>query len=65
MISSIYIDYEILEEEKAKKIMELAKKNGWNVYVRYYCQLEAEYRYDTVENINKLIEKLSPITNRG
>lgn len=65
MISSIYIDYEILEEEKTKKIMELAKKNGWNVYVRYYCQLEAEYRYDTVENINKLIEKLSPITNRG
>lgn len=65
MISSIYIDYSVLEDDKSKKIIKLAEANGWNVYVRYFCQLEAEYRYETIEDTNKLIEKISTITNRG
>ena len=57
IVSAIYIDYSILEEEKAKRIIELARLNGWQVFVRYFVDYEVEYRYDTIENINKLIDK--------
>lgn len=57
IVSAIYIDYSVLEEEKAKRIIELAKLNDWKIYVRYFIDFEAEYRYDTIENINKLIAK--------
>ncbi len=59
VVSAIYIDYSILEEEKTKRIIELAQKNGWSIYIRYFSEFEAEYRYDTIENINKLIEKMN------
>ena len=57
IVSAIYIDYSVLEEEKAKRIIELAKLNDWKIYVRYFIDFEAEYRYDTIENTNKLIAK--------
>ena len=57
LVSAIYIDYSVLEEEKTKRIIELAKLNDWKVFVRYFIDFEAEYRYDTIENTNKLIEK--------
>ncbi len=59
IVSAIYIDNSILEEEKTKSIIALAEKNGWDVYVRYFDEYEVEYRYDTIENINKLIEKMN------
>ena len=31
--------------------------NDWKTYVRYFVDFEAEYRYDTIENTNKLISK--------
>lgn len=57
IINAIYIDYSILQEEKTKRIIEIAKQNNWKVFVRYFVDFEAEYRYDTVENIEKLIAK--------
>ena len=61
IVSAIYLDYSILKEEKAKQIIELAEVNKWKVYVRYCSDYEAEYRYDTIENINKLISDLKQI----
>ena len=61
IVSAIYLDYSILKEEKAKQIIELAEDNKWKVYVRYFSDYEAEYRYDTIENINKLISDLKQI----
>ena len=62
IVSAIYLDYSILQEEKAKRIIKLAETNGWKIYVRYFCEYEAEYRYDTIENINKLISDLNQIS---
>lgn len=58
MISAIYLDYSILNEERTQRIIQLAKENGWGVYVRYYSQLEAEYRYDTLERTQELIKEI-------
>ena len=57
IVSAIYIDYSILNEEKTKRIIEIARQNKWNIYVRYFNQLDAEYKYDTIENINDLIAR--------
>lgn len=51
IVSAIYIDYSILQEDKTKRIIELAKLNGWQVFVRYFNRLESEYRYDTMDTI--------------
>lgn len=58
MISAIYLDYSILNEERTQRIIQLAKENGWGVYVRYFSQLEAEYRYDTLERTQELIKEI-------
>ena len=55
IISAIYLDYSILRKQKASRIIKLAKENGWNVYVRYFDFYKAEYCYDTINNIKKLI----------
>ena len=60
-MSAIYLDYSILQEEKTKRIIELAEENKWKVFVRYFSEYQAEYRYDTIENINKLINSLNQI----
>lgn len=65
MISAIYIDFSVSETDKAKKIIEIAKNNGWQIYIRYFCRFEAEYRYDTIENTNIFLDKTKFITNRG
>lgn len=57
IVSAIYLDYSILEDEKTKRIIEIAQRNNWGVYVRFFDEFDAEYRYDTIENINKLIDK--------
>lgn len=62
IVSAIYLDYSILQEEKAKQIIKLAEENKWKVFVRYFSEYEAEYSYDTIENINKLINDLKQIT---
>ena len=54
IVSAIYIDYSILKKGKTRRIIKLAKENGWNVYVRYFDSYRAEYCYDTIKNINKL-----------
>ena len=61
IISAIYIDYSVLQEDKAKRIIKLANRNGWKIFVRYFSRLEAEYRYDTIENINAYNEKIAQI----
>lgn len=61
IVSSIYIDYSILRRKKTKQIIELAKQNEWNVYVRYFSQLDVEYRYDTIKNINAYNKKVKQI----
>lgn len=61
IVSAIYLDYSILKEEKAKQIIKLAEENKWKLYVRYFSDYEAEYRYDTIENINKLVSGLKQI----
>lgn len=58
MISAIYIDYSVLKKRRTRRIIQLAKENGWSIYVRYYSQLEAEYRYDTLERTQELIKKI-------
>lgn len=61
IVSAIYIDYSILQEEKAKQIIKLAEENKWKLYVRYFSDYEAEYRYDTIENISKLVKATNDI----
>ena len=61
IVSAIYLDYSILKEEKTKQIIKLAEENNWKLYVRYFSEYEAEYRYDTIENINKLINSLKQV----
>ena len=55
IISAIYIDYSILGKRKAREIIRIAKENGWNMVVRYFDELNGEYRYDTIKNIEALI----------
>ena len=55
IISAIYIDYSILNKRKTRRIIKLAKENDWNVYVRYFDSYKAEYCYDTIKNIKKII----------
>lgn len=55
-ISAIYLDYSILRKQKARRIIKLAKENGWNIYVRYFDPYKAEYCYDTIKNIKPLIK---------
>lgn len=54
IISAIYIDYSVLDDERAKHIVALAGQNGWKIYVRYFNQLENEYCYETIEKVKKL-----------
>lgn len=54
MVSAIYIDYSVLTKRKTKQIIQLAKENGWGVYVRYFDPIRASYIYDTIPNINKI-----------
>ena len=65
MISAIYIDFSVSETDKTKKIIEIAKNNGWQIFIRYFSRFEAEYRYDTIENTNKFLDKTKFITDRG
>lgn len=59
IISAIYIDYSILQKKKTKQIIKYAKENNWNVYVRYFDDLNVEYRYETIEKTRKLIKEYS------
>ena len=61
IVSAIYIDYSVLQDYKAKRIIELANINGWQILVRYFSRLESEYRYDTSENINKYTERVKQL----
>lgn len=54
IVSAIYIDYSILTRRKTKQIIQLAKENGWGVYVRYFDPIQVCYVYDTIPNINKI-----------
>ena len=61
IVSAIYIDYSVLREEKTKRIIELANKNGWAIFVRYFSRLETEYCYDTIGNIKAYNQKTTQI----
>lgn len=61
IVSAIYIDYPVLKKEKAKRIIAIANKNNWNVYVRYFDEIKAEYRYDTIANIRAYTKKLKQV----
>ena len=48
------IDIDAQEKEKqtlVEKVKKLAEDNKWKVYVRYFSDYEAEYRYDTIKKI--------------
>ena len=57
IISAIYLDYSILNKRKTKQIIHIAKQNGWNIFVRYFDELNAEYCYDTIKNIQPRIKQ--------
>lgn len=57
IISAIYLDYSILNKRKTKQIIRLAKQNSWNIFVRYFDELNAEYCYDAIKNIQLRIKQ--------
>ncbi|MBE5742421.1 MAG: DUF2971 domain-containing protein [Clostridiales bacterium] len=59
IVSAVYVDYSVLHDKKALKIISLAKANNWNVYVRFFDKYNAEYCYETIDNIQTLKEKYS------
>lgn len=63
IISALYIDYSVMQEEKTKQIIELPEKNGWRIYIRYFSSIESEYKYKTIEETNKLIKKIWQINH--
>lgn len=54
IVSAIYIDYSVLTKRKTKQIIQLAKENGWSVYIRYFDPIKVSYIYDTIPNIKKI-----------
>ena len=63
IISALYIDYSVMQEEKTKQIIELAEKNEWRIYIRYFSPIESEYKYKTIEETNNLIKKMWQINH--
>ena len=57
IVSSIYIDYSIVNKIETERLIALAKKNGWVIYIRYFNRADACYYYDTIENINRLVNE--------
>ena len=65
IISAIYIDYSILYNKKTKLIIKYAKENNWNVYVRFFDELNNEYRYETIEGTKKIVKKNKELTKKN
>ena len=57
IVSAIYIDYSILEEEKTKRIIELSKYNGWDIYIRWFDEFEMEYKYITLDCYQDILKQ--------
>lgn len=54
LVSAVYLDYAILSEDKAQQIISLAQTNKWAIYIRYFSELEGQYRYVELEDLPKL-----------
>lgn len=61
IISAIYIDYSILNKKKTRQIIRIAKENQWKVYVRFFDNLNVEYRYETIKETNRLIKEMKSL----
>ena len=46
IVSSIYIDYDLFITKKCKKLLSLAKKRHWKVFVRKQNNIKTKYIYD-------------------
>lgn len=57
IVSAIYIDYSILEEEKTKRIIELSKSNGWDIYIRWFDEFEMQYKYITLDCYQDILKQ--------
>lgn len=58
IVSAIYLDFSIMQEEKAKRIVEIAKTNGWGIYIRWFDEYEAEYRYITLDCYQAILKQM-------
>lgn len=66
IVSGVYLDFSVMEDKKAKRIIELAKANGWEIHVRWFSGYEEDYRYITLDcyySIRKEMEKHQNISN--
>ncbi|MBQ2710925.1 MAG: DUF2971 domain-containing protein [Clostridia bacterium] len=54
IVSAVYLDYSILQKDKAQQIISLAQTNKWAIYIRYFSELEGQYRYVELEDLPKL-----------
>ena len=61
LVSAIYIDYSVLKKNKTKQIIRIAKENGWNIYVRFFDEFNAEYKYKTIKDTNRLIKEMDQL----
>lgn len=48
LVSSIYIDVDMIETEKGKQLLELAKQKQWKIYKRELNSFGYEYKYNQI-----------------
>jgi hypothetical protein len=63
IVSAVYLDFSIMQEEKAKRIVELAKSNGWAIHIRWFDEFEAIYRYITLECYQAILKQMQNVAS--
>lgn len=58
IVSAVYLDFSVMQEEKAKCIVEIAKANGWGIYIRWFDEYEAEYKYITLDCYQAILKQM-------
>ena len=48
LVSSIYIDFDMMETEKGKQLLELAKQKQWQIFKREINSIGFEYQYNQI-----------------
>ena len=61
IISAVYLDFSIMQEETAKRIVQIAKTNGWGIYIRWFDEFEAIYRYITLDCYKAILKQMKNI----
>ena len=47
-----------MQEETSNRILQIAKNNGWGIYIRWFDEYEAEYRYITLDCYQAILEQI-------